>query len=211
MRRLAKKWLLIAGLILVIIFIFQRINWLPSFREIFGAKPLVIDNTPVLIKEINELSQLVTVTAYDEVVVDSVKFDANDLTVRTITGITMNPLKPAFERLVLIVKGIIVAGTDLKQLKNDDIFIKEDSVSVRLPRAVILDAIVNPSGFETFIETGEWNNDAVGKVKIKARDKMINRALSNKILEKAEAKAKFLMENFLKSSGFRKVDVGVRD
>jgi hypothetical protein len=211
MRRIAKKWLLIAALVLIIFFLFQRINWLPSFKEIFGVRPLVIDNTPVLIKEINELSQLVTVTAYDEVVVDSVKFDANDLTIRTITGITMNPLKPAFQRIVLIAKGSIVAGTDLKQLKAEDIFMKGDSVSVLLPPAVILDAIVNPSGFETFIESGEWNNDAVARVKVKARDKMINRTLSNQVLEKAESRSKILIENFLKSAGFKKVAVSVKN
>lgn len=211
MRKLLKKWLLIAALALIIIFLLQRINWLPAFGEIFKGKPLLIDNTPVLVKEINELAQLVTVTAFDEVVIDSLKFDANDLRLRTITGISLNPLKPPFDRLVLIAKGKIVAGTDLKQLKEKDIYAKNDSVSLHLPRAVILDAIVNPSGFETFIESGNWNQDAVTRVKMKARDKMVKRAMSNQILEKADAKSKMLMENFLRSVGFRKVMVAVRE
>ncbi len=210
MRKLLKNWLVIAAVILIIIFLLQKIIWLPSFNKIFKSRPVVIDNTPVLIKEINELAQLVTITAYDEVVVDSVKFNANELAVRTITGISLNPLQPPFERLVLIAKGKTVAGTDLKRLREGDVFIQKDSVSVQLPNARILDVIVNPSGFETFIETGEWSSDAVAKVKIKARDKMTGRALSNQILQKADAKSKLLLENFLRAVGFEKVHVKIK-
>ncbi len=96
-----------------------------------------------------------------------------------------------------------MAGTDLFMLGENDIIVTGDSVSVRLPRARILDIIINPSDFSTFTETGEWSNDAVTRVKIKARRKMELRALQKNILPMAENRSKLLMENFLKSSGIQ--------
>ncbi len=83
----------------------------------------------------------------------------------------------------------------------------EDSVAVLLPHAEILDAIINPSGIETFSEMGTWSDKEITAVKIKARTKMINRALQQDILTKADDRSKILMENFLRGVGFKKVTV----
>ena len=42
-------------------------KWLPSLKNI-RSQPVIIENTPVLIKEINEMAQLCTITVFDEVV-----------------------------------------------------------------------------------------------------------------------------------------------
>ena len=86
-------------------------------------------------------------------------------------------------------------------------FFEGDSVSLLLPRAEILDAIMNPSDFETFSETGEWSSEAVTAVKVKARKKMIEKALQQGILNKADARSTALLENFLRGFGFRKVTI----
>jgi len=78
---------------------------------------------------------------------------------------------------------------------------------LRFPGSTELDIIINPSDVETFIETGEWSAAAFEKVKIKAGEKMRDRALSEDILGKANARARLLMDNFLRLSGFAKVNV----
>jgi hypothetical protein len=111
------------------------------------------------------------------------------------------------KRIVIIGRGKLIAGVDLKKLNAQSVFVEGDSVSLLLPRAEILDAIMNPSDFETFSETGEWSSEAVTAVKVKARKKMIEKALQQGILNKADARSTALLENFLRGIGFRKVTV----
>ena len=57
---------------------------------------------------------------------------------------------PEKRTLVLIVKGKVIAGIDLKTLTEKDLYVKDDSVSITLPAAKILEVITNPSDIETF-------------------------------------------------------------
>ncbi len=163
----------------------------------------MIDQTPVMVKEIREMAQLITVTAYDEVVADSIRLGMTDLVIRNlplpIPGSLSTP-----DRIVLIGRGRVVAGIDLKQLDEKSIQAYGDSVAIRLPRASILDVIMNPSDFETFSEQGDWTSEAVTRVKVKARDILTRRALEQDILGKADKRGKILLVDFLKASGFEK-------
>ena len=203
MRKTLIRYITIA-ITLVLLFIFARqMKWIPSWSDIFSPRPVVIDNTPILIKEINELSQLTTVTAYDEVVADSFRVAKNDMlpSLFPIPGV----LPVSMDRIVLVGKGRVTAGIDLKKIKEEDIHIDKDSISLRLPAAEVFDAILNPADFDTFAEDGEWTPEAVTQVKIKAREKMIRRALQQGLLSRADAKGKQLMENFLGGIGFSKI------
>ena len=70
MRKILTRYVWLALVIMVIIIICRQIKWLPSFSDLFKNKPLQIENTPIVIKEINALAQLITMTAYNEVVID---------------------------------------------------------------------------------------------------------------------------------------------
>jgi hypothetical protein len=193
--------LLIVG-VLVVIVVCRRIKLLPSFKDIFDPAPITIDNTPILVKEINNLSQLITITAYSEIVVDSVK----PFTVPILPGVAV-PIHSFDDEIVLIGKGKVLAGVDLAKIQEKDIYVKDDSVAITLPKAEILQVITNPSDFETFTEKGNWNDSEVIAVKVKLRDKMIAAAMKQDILPKAAAIANIMMENFLRSVGFKKVTV----
>jgi hypothetical protein len=202
--KLFRNYIAVIVAIVLAVLLLQKVNIIPGFKDIFRSREVLIENTPILIREIKEMAQMITVTAYDEVVVDSAKASPLDV-VKAITGISISPLSPAYDRLVIVAKGRVMAGTDLKLMTEDDIVVTDDSVSVRLPQARILDVIINPSDFSTFTETGTWTNDAVTAVKLKARRKMEFRALQNNILLMAENRGRLLMENFLKNAGFTKV------
>ncbi len=201
------KYIILAVVVLVVVMLFKD-KWFASFTNIFKSKPVVIAETPILIKQINELAQMCTITVFDEVVADSAEIRQKSL------GESLLPDFSAFgnlpvtgRRIVIIAKGKVIAGTDLKKLGPQAIFVKGDSVALTLPRAEILDAIINPSGFETFSELGEWNDKEITAVKIKARNKMIERAMQQKVLEKADERSIMLMENFLRGVGFKQVMV----
>jgi hypothetical protein len=72
-RTSSKLFLVIAGIIMIV-YLLQQANIIPSFKNIFKPKAVLIDNTPILITEIKSMAQLMTITVYDEVVLDSVKY-----------------------------------------------------------------------------------------------------------------------------------------
>lgn len=193
---------------LLAIWLFDKWQKTPSFKELFASRPVVIDQTPILIKEIKTIAQLVTVTSYDEVVVDSIVFSKAAAIVDAFRFISPLPILPALQKkLVIVGKGKVLAGTNLQKLRNQDVILKGDTITVYLPRAEILDAIINPGDFETFEEKGTWSDADVITVKKKAQQKMVERALQQNILIKANNRAKAIIENFLRNAGYNMVYV----
>ncbi len=188
--------------IAILYFILVRLDVLPSLQNIFSSKPITIDNTPVFIKEVKNIAQLMTVMSYDEVVIDSSK-------TKSVTLPALLFPSPALQKnkLVVIARGKIIAGIDLLQLDEKKIFIKDDSVSLTLPEVKILEAIANPSDYEIFTEEGTWTPDEVNAVKVRAREKMIARSIQQGVLQKAAVKSKLVIENFLRSAGFNRIAV----
>jgi Protein of unknown function (DUF4230) len=192
-------------IILVLIYwVLSKFDLLPSFGSIFKPKPVVIDNTPILVEEIKKLSQLVTITVFDEVVIQQEKTDTKYLN----NPEALIPLPyQSTAKLVLVGRGKVMAGINFAKLTEKDCFIKGDSVSIKLPAAEILTVVMNPSDFETFSETGNWNPEDVTAVKLKARDKLINRAMQQQILQKAGSKSIETAKKFLRLLGFTRINI----
>jgi hypothetical protein len=182
-------------------FLLSRAGWMPGLRDIFSPRAVKIDETPVLVSEIRQLAEWTTVVSYDEVVEDTIRTESDPNPIAVLKGT---------DRLVIIAKGSVRAGTDLSSMDPDAIRRIGDSISVVLPSARILDATVNPSGVETFIESGSWPGEAFERLKIKARERMMDRALQQGILGKADRRAVTLMENLLRQAGFEKTSVSIR-
>jgi hypothetical protein len=207
MRRSLKNMVVFVAVSIAVIWLLLKLNILPSSKDLFSEKPVQIDETPMLLKEIKSIAQLVTVTAFDEVVVDSVIRDNGSKIGKIFNPLSPYPFLPVDKKIVLIGRGKVLAGTDLTNLKEGDIQVVKDTITLKLNRAVILDAIINPSDFETFDEQGKWTDAEVRAVKLRARQKIIERAIQHNILRKADVKAKSVMENFLLSSGYKKVNL----
>ena len=191
--RLIKKPLLILLLVVAVMFLFKRMN---MFKGLFATKPLEIDETPLVIKEIKNISELNTATLYQEIVVDSIA-----------------PAKFPFatkREIVLILKGKVTAGIDLRSIRDEDVFVKEDSVRVTLPQSVIREVIINPTGVETFYEFGRWTNEEITRLKLSGKNKLLASAVKSNLLEKADAKARVVMETFLRAAGFKQINVRYR-
>lgn len=201
------QWILLLSMFFWLI---NKLNNVPSMRNLFTAKQVIIDQTPILIKDIKSIAQLVTVAAYDEVVVDSAVYNRTAAIIDVLRKVSpLSVLPGAQKELVLIAKGRVLAGTNLQKLTKESIRINQDTIWLQLPKAEILEAIINPSGFETFEEKGQWTYNEVNAVKIKARQKMINRALERGILNKANNKAKLVISNFLQAANYKTVYVTI--
>ena len=186
-------WILIGFFLLL--FILRQINWLPNL-SFLKSKPVLIDETSILVKEIKNVSQLIAIKAYDETSLDSSK--EKDLP-------SFPGLRPDRDRIVIIAKGVVTAGMDLKKIKQEDVKFQHDTLVLKLPQASILEVVVNPSDFETFDEKGHWSDADITNIKVRIRNKILQRALSNQILDKATIRSKLVMENFLSVLGYHKV------
>jgi hypothetical protein len=192
-------------LILLAIIVINKWNVIPSIVPFFSPKPIKIERTATIVREIKSVAQLMSVQTYSEVVVDSIKYPKWGFSPGTYKR---NPSLTSFfnlPRLILVVKGSVVAGVDLQKLSSDDIYVSEDSISVKLPKAEILDVIVNPSGIETFLEKGKWTAEEATQVKLKAKDKILQQALELNALQKADEKSTKTIEALLRNAGFKKI------
>lgn len=205
MRKLRNRIIIILTAVAAF-WLLQKIKVIPSLKDLFGAKPVVIDETPVLIKDIKSIGQLITYSFYDEAVADSVITTRGSAFVNAFNRLAPVPMLPtADKQLVLIGRGKVLAGIDLSLLTDTGLIIKDDTITLILPKPQIFATILNPGDFETFIEQGNWTNEEVILVKLKARRKIEAHALQQNILEKAGTKAKEIFKNFFKNMGFKKV------
>jgi hypothetical protein len=200
------KTVIIIAVCIAGLWLLRKADVFPSFRDLFEIEPVVIDNTPILVKKIKSIGQVITATLYDEVVVDSLERTTASEIIRTINKVTPFPiLPPADKQLVLIARGKVLAGTDLNALVDSSVRAAKDTVWLHLPSAKIIDVIMNPSDVETFEERGVWSAKAVAAVKEKARSKMVEHAQERHILYKAGNKTKTVLEDFLHAAGFKVV------
>ncbi len=204
--RFIKNILLIFLLFIATWWLLGKLDILPSIGKLFTPKKVEIDQTPLVIQQIKPLSQLVTITAYTEVTADS--------TVKTTMGEQLRDLFNPFKlgvtttrELIVVGKVVVHAGVDLQKLTPQDLFISRDSVSINLPPAEILDAILNPSGTDIFLEEGTWENTAIVGMKNKIRSKAVEEVKSRGVLYQAEERAREVLLHFFTAAGFKKVNI----
>jgi Protein of unknown function (DUF4230) len=198
-----RRLLIILLLFFVAVLLIRKTNLVPSLRTIFKPKAAVVDETPLVVAEIRNIAQLMTVEAYGEVVVDSTRYPLG-IPPRVFNALPGNPLGLlGASQLVLIVRGKVVAGIDLKSLDKNNVHIKGDSLFVQLPRAQVLDVITNPSDVEPFIERGNWDERAATVLKVRARNNLVQQALAQGALQQADSKARELVYELLKNTGYK--------
>lgn len=127
--------------------------------------------------------ELVNLAQKDDVVVDSTKVGT----------------------IVFIVKSKVRAGFDLSQLGEEDVVVKGDTLSIKLPEAEIFDIIVNPSDWEMFYREGDWEDAEIRAIQSKAKDAIREDAIAYGLLEKAESCGKEELVSLFKTFGFSNV------
>ena len=197
-----KHLLILIVVISLSLWLYFKIKNLPSVSDLFAPKKVTIENTPVVVKQVQALAQLVTISMYEELVVDSNATDKRTMQLPLLPDIT---LSSEVKKLVIIGKVTTHVGIDMQQLSNLDITGTKDSIHIILPAAEVLDAIINPSGVSVFIEEGNWSNGAIVKLKQKIQYLAITDAQSRGLLSQSENKAREIFTDFFMAAGYQKV------
>jgi hypothetical protein len=206
MKRL-RSILIVIVILLAAYWMFTKYKELPSLNSLFKPKPVLIENTPVVVKQIQAIAQLVTISAYEELVADTTVIDTKFINFPLLPPIRLSGTP---RKLVIIGKSTTNIGINMQQLRDTDISGTKDSIHIILPAAKILDVIVNPSDVEVFIEEGTWDNTAVTNLKNKIRYLAVSDAMSRGLFAQAEGKALDVLTNFFKAAGYDKVVIQFR-
>lgn len=187
--------------IIVLVLVAATLLWLKLKPKDEGLK---IDETANVVTEIRKIAQFTSACYYEDVILKDKK--ANE----SIGGKVVNSFskkdKPILEdEIVIVASGNVRAGFDLSKLSKKDIVIRDSVLEVTLPKAEIFEVIVNPSGFDVYIEDGTWSHEQVTKVENKAMNKIRKDAISDGLLEKATELGVTKLTELFKSFGYKEV------
>ncbi len=173
----------------------------------FEIKPIELLDTPTIVKEVRNMSQLISVCYYDQVVVSS------DPTKEKMPP----PVLKIFERktqngdkLVLVASAKVYGGCDLANFDSTDIEVKDTVISIQIRPARILDVVMNPSNISVFSESGNWSMSETNLLKTFTLDKIRKRAIEKGILSEADTRVQTSLRDFFMALGFKKVEFRVK-
>lgn len=192
-----RAMLISAGVALVVIFIFGAILGVIFGRMLpQGALPQ-IGVTSTVIKQIQSLNELSTVryTLEKVVILEDVKWYGGN-------------------RVVLVASGVVKAGVDLGKMSEKDIEISDEILTIKLPRAEVLDAYLKDRETQVLDRsTGlfrEFDKDLEQEARKQAVGQMLVAAKKNGILTDADERAALQLQVFFGKLGFKEVRVEPR-
>lgn len=168
-------------------------------------KKYKIANTDAVIVSIKKIAEFVTICFFEEKIVierKPKKYINNKLG----DFIIENMQKEndfIYDEVCLIAKGQVRAGYNLKDVKN--IRLDNNILELELPKPEIFDIIINPKGWDFYVEEGNWSEEEINKIKSKVKEEIRQDAINIKILEQAE-QGKEKLKILLMSFGFKNVN-----
>jgi hypothetical protein len=149
-------------------------------------------NTSSVVREVQSLSDLVTVQYVMEkvVVLEDVKWYGEN-------------------RVLMLAHGVVKGGIDLKRIKADDLAISGKTISIHLPVPQVTDAYLDDKASQIIDHsTGllrAFDKDLEQTARQNAVDDIARAARKAGILDDADKRAKAELETFLKQAGFETV------
>ena len=190
MRRLRQIFLMVVALV-----IFAGGIWLgfTITRWMKVGSGLHLENTATVVRQVQTLSDLVTVKYVLEkvVILEDVKWYGEN-------------------RVLLLAHGIVKAGIDLKRLTAEDVTISGKTIRLRLPPPQITDAYLDdPRSQVIDHSTGllrAFDKDLEQTARQNAVDDIRRAARNDGILDEADKRARLELELFLRQAGFEQVE-----
>lgn len=187
--------------ITVLVLVAAALLWLKLKPKDEGLK---IDETANVVTEIRKIAQFTSACYYEDVILKDKK--ANESLGGKVVNSFSKKDKPILEdEIVIVASGNVRAGFDLSKLSEKDIVIRDSVLEVTLPKAEIFEVIVNPSGFDVYVEDGTWSHEQVTKVENKAMNKIRKDAISDGLLEKATELGVTKLTELFKTFGYKEV------
>ena len=172
---------------------------------------LGIDATANVVTEMKKISEFTSACFYEEIVLQEKKTKdiADNAVGNKIAGLMGKKGGLVNDELVIVASGKVRAGFHLNKLDESHVVVKGDTLTVDLPKAEIFDVIVNPSGFDIYIEDGTWDHEQVTTVENKAVGQIKADAERDGILDKATKSGVKKLTEMFKTFGFPVVKVTV--
>lgn len=187
--------------IIVLVLVAAALLWLKLKPKDEGLK---IDETANVVTEIRKIAQFTSACYYEDVILKDKKA-SESLGGKVVNSFSKKD-KPILEdEIVIVASGNVRAGFDLSKLSDKDIVIRDSVLEVTLPKAEIFEVIVNPSGFDVYVEDGTWSHEQVTKVENKAMNKIRKDAISDGLLGKATELGVTKLTELFKTFGYKEV------
>jgi hypothetical protein len=151
------------------------------------------ENTATVIRQVQTLSDLVTVKYVLEkvVILEDVKWYGEN-------------------RVLLLAHGIVKAGIDLRRLTAEDVAISGKTISLRLPTPQITDAYLDDPRSQVIDHTTgllrAFDKDLEQTARQNAVDDIRRAARTDGILDEADKRARLELELFLRQAGFEQIE-----
>jgi hypothetical protein len=190
-----KTRLIIIGLVLAIgagVALFVALLWV---RLPASSPPPKIQNTATILKQVQTLSELVTVKYVLEkvVILEDVKWYGEN-------------------RVLLVAHGIVKAGVDLQEIKPGDVRVEDKAVFVKLPPARITDVYLDDQKTRVVDRaTGllrAFDKDLEQNARRQAVDDLARSARFNGIQGDAEERARLQLANLFRQFGLKAEFIG---
>jgi hypothetical protein len=157
-------------------------------------------NTPALLKQVQTLSELVTIKYVIE------KIEVLEVPSENVVGQMIG----SQNRVLLLAHGVVKAGINLERLKPDDLQITGKQIAIKLPVTEITDAYLDEKETKVIDRTtgllAPPDKDLEQNARLNALDGIRRAARSSGILSEADARARAQLISFFTQLGFEKVE-----
>ena len=177
------------------------------FLRVKGKKKkLRIADTPAVVVAIHKIAEFATACFFEEKIFVERKAApiVDNKLASQIAGLAHRDALIEDE-LCIIAKGLVRAGYDFKELKPEDLRVEKDVVTLSLPKVKVLEVIINPSGWDFYVENGKWSDEQIKAIKSKAKEAIREDAIENGILDKAKRSGERKIEAMLLGLGFKQI------
>lgn len=197
---MTKRRLGLVVLLAAAVFVFGLLIGSVVTRFAGSSRPKVY-NTSVVLRQVQTLSQLVTVKYVMEKV--EILEDPSQNVWRQ--------MLPDNTRVILVAHGIVKAGVDLSQIKPGDVRISGKRMVMKLPQPQILDAYLDEKHTQVIERTTgflrTFNKDLEQTTRQNALDDIRRAARSSGILKDAEDRAREQLTHFFQQMGFEEIEL----
>ncbi len=171
---------------------------LPLTGPLLQDRPAQTTTSPVVVEGVRGLDRLATVRVTESIIVT--RESGGDFLDRLFSG----------EKVLVVATGDVEAGVDLSEIGDEDVQVRDDTVTMRLPEPEILSANLDEE--KTRVYDRDYsplnlrpNDDLVEEARATAEERIEAAARENGILDTAETNAEDSIRALVKALGFKKV------
>lgn len=131
---------------------------------------------------------------------------------KIVTGEKQSEILPDFlagDRLLMLVHGEVIAGIDFSALKISDVQVKDRGARVHLPQAQVLVTRLDSGKTRVYSRQTGWlvptDPNLESQVRAEAEKQLLQAALADGILEKAQENARSTITGLMQGMGFTEV------